>query len=84
MQHMGITKESVKDHTVYLIDCIGSGGGLAYLTRCIAEIAYNGELTEEATSHINIIALNEVDQKYIKFSCELKRHDLKMHALTKT
>ncbi|WP_375327184.1 hypothetical protein [Candidatus Tisiphia endosymbiont of Nemotelus uliginosus] len=86
MQHMGITKEYVKDHKIYLIDCIGSGGGIAYLVRCITEIADANDVRApyDATKSIEVIALNKVDPVYAKFSCEIKHHDLKMNTLTKT
>ncbi|WP_425363894.1 hypothetical protein [Candidatus Tisiphia endosymbiont of Hybos culiciformis] len=81
MQHMGITAEDVKDHKIHLIDCIGSGGGLVYLIRCITEIA---DAKGEAMPHIDLIALNEINWDFAKFSKETEYHNLKMDQLTKT
>lgn len=84
MRHMGITKEYVKNHKVYLIDCVGSGGGLVYLARCINEIAYDGKLTDDAIKDVKIIALNEIDPQYAKFSDKIEQYNLKMNKLTQT
>lgn len=46
MQDMGLTTEFVHGKKIHFVDVINSGGGIAYLMKCIAEIAYGGDISE--------------------------------------
>ena len=63
MNHMGLTVESIKGHKVHLVDCVGAGGGLNYLIKCISEIAYDGNM-DAATQYVDVVATGPTHEKF--------------------
>jgi hypothetical protein len=57
MQDMGLTAREIQGKKIHFVDCVGAGGGITYQMKCLAEIAYGGNISE-AQQHFHVISTN--------------------------
>lgn len=58
MQDMGLTPKFLQDKKIHFVDCVGAGVGISYLMKCLAEIVYEGDVSE-AQKHFHVISTNK-------------------------
>ncbi|MEY3196676.1 MAG: hypothetical protein RLZZ59_42 [Pseudomonadota bacterium] len=71
MQEQGLTSDNIQHHKVHFIDLVGGGGGIAYLSKATADIAFGGDI-DAAKKHMDVIGIAEVDVSIVFYDKDIE------------